>query len=95
MYKLSMAYIVTEEGLIQKTRQRSSLLFVGQNLFNSFPILHQDDFKNIINSSFPSYHPGGIHPFLHIILVEFILFFLAYRALLLWSRENVLIIREY
>ena len=26
-----------EEGFLQKTRQRSSLLFGGQNLFNSFP----------------------------------------------------------
>ena len=38
-------------------------------------ILHQDDLKNRMNSSFSSYLPGAIHPFLRIILVQFILFF--------------------
>ena len=37
-----------KEGFIQKIRQRSSLLFGGQNLFTFFAaltVLHQDDFK--------------------------------------------------
>ena len=42
-----------EEGFIQKTGQRSSLLIGGQNLFHSLPrllcILHQDDLKNRVN----------------------------------------------
>ena len=33
-------------------------------------ILHQEELKNRLNSSFPSYHPGAIHPFLHIALVQ-------------------------
>ena len=33
-------------------------------------ILHQDDLKNSMNSSFSSYHPGAIYPFLHIIWVQ-------------------------
>ena len=33
-------------------------------------LLLQDNFKNRINSSFFSYDPGAIHPFLHIILVQ-------------------------
>ena len=32
-------------------------------------ILHQDDLKNRMNSSFSLYHPGAIHSFVHIILV--------------------------
>ena len=38
-------------------------------------ILHQDDLKNRMNSSFSSYHPGTVRRFLHIILVQLILFF--------------------
>ena len=49
--------------------------------FNQFlfapAILHQDDLNNRINSSFSSYHPGAIHPFLLIILVQNILFFIS------------------
>ena len=33
-------------------------------------ILHQDDLKNRMNSSFTSNHPGAINSFLHIILVQ-------------------------
>ena len=33
-------------------------------------VFHQNDLKTRMNSSFSSYHPGAIHPFLHIILVE-------------------------
>ena len=33
-------------------------------------ILHQDNLKNRMNSSFSSYHSGAIHPFPHIILVS-------------------------
>ena len=33
-------------------------------------ILLQNDLKNRMNSSFFSYHPGAIHPFLYIILVQ-------------------------
>ena len=40
-------------------------------------IFHQEDFKNRMNLSFYSYHPGVIHAFLHIILVQLILFFIS------------------
>ena len=42
-------------------------------------IFHQDDLNNRMNLSFSSYHPGpgAIYPFLHIILVQFILFFIS------------------
>ena len=33
-------------------------------------ILYQDDLKNGMNSSFSSHHPGEIHPFLYIILLQ-------------------------
>ena len=33
-------------------------------------ILHRDDLKNRINSSFSSYHPSAIYPFPNIILVQ-------------------------
>ena len=36
-------------------------------------ILHQDDMKKGMNSSYSSYHPGAIHPVLHIFLVQLIL----------------------
>ena len=37
-------------------------------------ILHQGDFKKGMNSSYSSYRPGAIHPILHIVLAQFILF---------------------
>ena len=40
-------------------------------------IFHQDYLKNRMNSSFSSYHPGAIQPFFHIILVQFVLFFIS------------------
>ena len=40
-------------------------------------ILHQDDLKKGINSSFSSYRPGAIYAILHIVLVNFILFFIS------------------
>ena len=40
-------------------------------------LLHQDDSKNRMNSSFSSYHPGAINLFLHTILVQFILVFIS------------------
>ena len=43
--------------------------------FVTLAILHQDDLKNRMNSSFSSYHPGAVRRFLHIILVQLILFF--------------------
>ena len=33
-------------------------------------ILHQDDSKNRMNSSYYSYRPGAIHPILQIVLVQ-------------------------
>ena len=54
-----------EEGFIQKRTQRSSLLFGGQNSINSFLCT-----RTICRI-------GWIHPFLHIILVHFILFFMS------------------
>ena len=62
---------------MQKRRQR-----LGDRMYSvpcraSSSILHQDDLKNRMNSSFFSYHPGAIHPFLHVIRVQFILFFIS------------------
>ena len=65
------------EGFIQKRRQRSLLPCGGQNLFNYLPrqqFCTRKNLKNRTTSSFSSYHPGAIHPFLHIIPVQFILF---------------------
>ena len=72
-----------EEGWKQKSRQRSSLLFRGQNWSNSnsnsnsmhvsYIILHQDDLKNGMNSPYSSYCPVAIHPIFHTVLVQFIL----------------------
>ena len=68
----SVAYCTVEEGFEQRRRQRSSLLFGGQNLFKflvSLAVLHQDDLKKRMNSSFSAYHPGGINPlFVNIII---------------------------
>ena len=33
-------------------------------------ILHQDDLKKGMNSSYSSYRPGAIHPILQIILIQ-------------------------
>ena len=67
-----------EEGKRQKQRQRSSLLFGGQNLFNSLPrqqLCIMAILKNRKNSSFSSNHPGAFHPILQISLMQFILSF--------------------
>ena len=49
------------------------MLFGGQTFFEflaALAILHKDDLKNRMNSSFSSYHPGAINPFLPVILVQ-------------------------
>ena len=69
-----------EEGCIKKRRQRSTLLFWETEFIQflaALSILHQDDLKNRMNSSYSSYLPGEILPFLHITLVKFILFFIS------------------
>ena len=38
-------------------------------LLAALAILHQDDLKNRMKSSFTLYHPGAIHPVLHTIPV--------------------------
>ena len=58
-----------KEGFIQKTRQRSSLLFRGYNLFNSLP--------RLLFSTRTIRRQGWIHHFIHIILVQLILFCLS------------------
>ena len=40
-------------------------------------ILHQYDLKNRMNSYFSSFHPDAIYPFLYIIRVQLILFFIS------------------
>ena len=47
-------------------------------------ILHQDDYKKGMNSSYSSYRPGAINPMPHIVLVQFILFF----KLSLWEKQR-------
>ena len=64
-----------EEGFIQERRQRSSLLFGGKKLFNS--VQRKKFCTRTMNSSFSSYHLGATHPFLYIILVQLILFFIS------------------
>ena len=41
----------------------------------SLAILHHDDLKKKMNSTYSSQRPGASHPILHIALVQFILFF--------------------
>ena len=36
----------------------------------SLAILHQDDLKKGVNSSYSSYGPGPIYPFVHIFLLQ-------------------------
>ena len=43
---------------------------VGGTEFIALAILHKNDLKNKMNSSFSLYHLGAIHPFLHIILAQ-------------------------
>ena len=64
---------------IEDARQRPSLLFGGKNLFNSLPrqLFPPGRLKNRMNSSFSLCHLGATHPFLHIILVQFLLFFIS------------------
>ena len=38
-------------------------------------ILHQDDLKKRMNLSYSLHGSGAIHPILHIVLVQFVLFF--------------------
>ena len=52
-----------------------SLLLGGQYGFNSLPLLHQEDLMEGMNSPYSSYRPGAIHPILHIVQVQFVLFF--------------------
>ena len=56
-----------EEGFIQKRRQRSSLLFGGQNRFHSLPrkLFYT---RKILRK-------GWINPILHVVSVQYILFF--------------------
>ena len=60
-----------EEGFLQKRRHRWSLLFGGQNLFNSLP--------RQLFCTRTIWRIRLIHPFLHIILVQF--FFFSYSIL--------------
>ena len=68
----SSQWIIEEES-IQKKGQRSSLVFGGQNVFNSLPRLlffARTILKNMMNSSFSLNHPGAIHPIFQIVLVQ-------------------------
>ena len=61
-YQYGVLYSVNiEEGFIQKRRQRSSLLLGGTELIQFLvvlAILHLDDVKNWMKSSFSSIHPS-------------------------------------
>ena len=78
-----------EEGQRQRRRKRSSLLFRGHNRFNSLPrqlfstILHLNDLKKELNSSVSSFCPSAIHPILHNVLVQFIIFFKSSQCIIL------------
>ena len=61
-------YII-EVVFIKKTRQRSSEFIQFLAALAIFDVNH-DDLKNRMNSYCSSYHPGAIHPFLHIILCK-------------------------
>ena len=61
---------------MQKRRQKVVAVVWGTEfikLLATLSILHQDDLKNRMNSL---YHSSAIHPFLHIILEPFVLFFI-------------------
>ena len=62
-----------QEGFIQKTRQRSSLLFGGTEFihFLAAPaVMHQDDTKKRTNWTRIIWRRWWIHPILQIVLVE-------------------------
>ena len=54
--------IIMKEGSILKRRQRSSLLFGGQNLFTALALLHQDDMKKRMNCTRIIWRNGWIAP---------------------------------
>ena len=59
-------YLYRREG--QGRRCCLGKLFIQFNA--ALAILRQDDLKKRVNSSFSSYHPDAIHPFLQNILVQ-------------------------
>ena len=62
-----------DEGWRQTKRQRSSMLFGGQSLFNSLPcqlFCTSMILKKRMNSSFSSNHPGAIHPIFQIVQLQ-------------------------
>ena len=74
VYLYLLVFIIVE-GYRQKTRH---CCYLGDRI-DSMPCgacyFAQDDFNVWMNSSYSSYRPVEIHPFLHIVRVQFILFF--------------------
>ena len=64
-YSFSSSYLWTWKGKKIITTQHRCIQFIA-----ALDIFQKDDLKNRMNSSFSLYHPGAIHPFLHIILVK-------------------------
>ena len=74
LYSQNFKRIYTEENakVVAAVCGTELILFLA-----ALAILYQDDLKSRMNSSLSSYHPGEIHPFLHIILVQLIIFFIS------------------
>ena len=69
-----------EEGFIQKRRQRSYVLFGGEEFIQFLATtanLQQDDLKNRMTLSSSLYHYGAIHPYLRVSPAHLILFFIS------------------
>ena len=69
---LTLLFTVEEEWK-RRQRQRSWLLFGGQNLLNSLPrqlFCTRTILENRMNSSFSSNHPGVTHSSLQIVLMD-------------------------
>ena len=62
---------------IKAEKKAKVVAAVWETVMNQFlaalAILHQDDLKKGMNSSYSPYRPGAIYPFLHIVLEQFVL----------------------
>ena len=59
------------------TEEKAEVVVWVTEFLAALAILHQDDLTNRMNSSFSSHRCSAIYPFLHIVLVQFIIFFIS------------------
>ena len=70
------------ERRIIKTEEKAKVVAAiwGTELIQflaALAILHQDDMKKGMNLCYSQYRPGAVHSILHIVLVDFLLFFIS------------------